>query len=117
MSQRTELSPEAVQALGTVSPELAWEQVQDLVAGAIEEQPEASLKVLQEADWPGGDLRDLLELLGQLNPVDGINYLVESNDLLLNNADRNNKLDPLMMLGAVLNFLTTNDRWLSQGSI
>ena len=101
------LDPEARQALGNLSPELAWLQIKTAVSRAIEYQfPEAD-KARQEANFPV-DLRNLMEVLEVTNPVRAINNLVYRNPRL--NLQTVEKF-PLEALKAVLRMLTSNDRW------
>jgi hypothetical protein len=102
------LDPEAKQALGKVSPELAWRQVQDKVVHLLEEDYREAVQELEAADYPV-DLRSLVEVLAVGNPVRAVNNLHYANpNLNLQNLEKQN---PLKVLRAVLKMLTSSDRW------
>jgi hypothetical protein len=102
------LDPPAEFALGKVTPKLAWEQVQALVAQCLEEYYQAAEELRQRMNYPV-DLRNLQEVLGITDPVRGINNLVYANpDLDLKNLPDQ---PPLEVLQAVLKMLTSSDRW------
>jgi uncharacterized protein YfaS (alpha-2-macroglobulin family) len=105
--QNFSLDPEAKQALGSVSPELAWLQVRTLVSQAVEKDLRKAENLRQTANYPV-DLTNLLEVLGAFNPVRGVNLLHESNPTL--NLQDLMKQSPLAVLNAVLKTLMTNDR-------
>lgn len=114
MSQQTvqnrkfPLDPEAHRALGSLSPKLAWEQVQTMVAQCLEEYYRASADLLEQQNLPI-DLRNLQEVLGVTDPVRGINNLHYANpDLPLQELPN---LPPLDVLKAVSKMLTSSDRW------
>jgi hypothetical protein len=102
------LDPEASKALGSVSPQRAWRELLDVLARALENQPEESEALAQQMNLPG-DLDDLLAILGQMDPVEGINQLhYASQNLDLQNLP---KQTPLSILQAVLSMVLESDRW------
>lgn len=105
--QRFQLDPEARQALGSVSPALAWLQVRTLVSQAIETDLRRAEDLRETANYPV-DLVNLLAVLGAFSPVRGVNLLHESNPTL--NLQDLMKQNPLAVLNAILKTLTTNDR-------
>lgn len=72
------LETQAKLALGKVSPELAWEQVRAQVAYVAEEQYRAGQALAEHEELPI-DLPNLQEVLGLMNPVQGVNLLAYSN--------------------------------------
>ena len=109
-SSKLVLSPEAAEALGRVSPELAWLQIREAFQGAIQDYPEASESLAKYENLPES-LESLGGSLGSFNPVKAINYLVESNpDLSLQDIPH---LPPLTILRALLTTMLTNDNLLS----
>ncbi len=110
MSKRAgqKLDPETSQALGSVSPELAWLQLRDLVAGALLEQPEEAAELAQQMNLPG-DLEDLLAMLGEMNPALGISQFHYKNPQF--DLQQIPKQTPLSALRAVLSMVLESDRW------
>ena len=102
------LDPPAKFALGKVTPQLAWEQVQALVAQCLEEYYQAAEELRQRMGL-AVDLRNLQEVLGITNPVRGINNLHYSNPDL--NLKALPEQPPLEVLQAVLKMLLNSDRW------
>lgn len=68
------LTRQAKKALGKVSPELAWLQVGTMVAHVQEQYEEAGEELCRINDL-GEDLWNLLEWLGNMDPVKGLNLL------------------------------------------
>ena len=108
-TQRYSLEPPAREALGKVSPELAWEQVQAMLMQCVEEYYQAAEELRLRYNLPV-DLRNLQELLGDwgLNPVRAVNELRYANP----NFDLKDipAQEPLKVLEAVLRMLMLNDR-------
>lgn len=102
------LDPEAKQKLGPVTPELAWEEVKTQVQNAIQNQYKESEALRLKANYPV-DLRNLTEVLELIHPVRGVNNLHYANPSL--NLQSLPKQPPLSILQAVLNMLTSSDRW------
>jgi len=97
--------------LRKVSPQLAWLQLQDLVARAIEEQYEQSQQLAQKMNLPG-DLQDLLQFLGVEQPNEALSDFQYANPKFdLQNLP---KQDPLKALQAVLKMLLESDRFQAQ---
>src|ERR1043166_4933158 len=105
-----ELEPEAKEALGKLSPEAAWAQIQSAIVHDLMEHGAAAREVVARENL-GMRLEDLIALMPELNPVLQINLLVESNpDLDLTDIPH---LPALTVLKAVAETRTTNDRQLS----
>jgi hypothetical protein len=107
---KPQLSLDAQVALGKVSPQLAWVQVEDQVGQAIEEHYEESEQLRLEYNLPI-DLTNLTEILAETNPVRGVSELQYINQ----NLDLKNipKQKPLEVLKAVLRMLTESDHYLA----
>ena len=97
-------------SLGKVSPELAWERVQDLVQQAIEMDYDQSQKLVEKYDLPI-DLPNLKECLALMNPIQGCNHLHYINpELKLKDLMSQS---PLKILEAVIRIYTVSDRYQS----
>jgi hypothetical protein len=95
-------------ALGQVSPELAWEQLQTLVQQAIADEYEGSESLRLRFNLPV-DLTNLTELLAIMNPVCGMNEFHYINPRIpLRNLM---SVNPLRALEAVLRIYTVSDRY------
>jgi hypothetical protein len=103
-----ELDPEAKQALGRVSPELAWLQVKTLVQEAIQQEYDQAEEMRLQANYPV-DLTDLTEVLEVMNPVRGVNQVHYANESL--NLQHLPQQPPLKVLQALLNMLMNSDRY------
>jgi hypothetical protein len=101
------LDPEADQALGTVSPELAWLQVGGLVMQFVERYPDLANAMARKMDLDM-NFEELDELLQLIDPVAGINQLhyIQS-DINLREVDHQ---DPVLVLKGVIRMLTISDR-------
>jgi hypothetical protein len=113
--RNTPLDPEAKQALGNVPPAAAWLELQDQVAGAFCDHPEEAdvLLVKYEAMYQCPyDLEGLLAMMGNLNPVVGINNFQYLNEKV--NLKDVMKSKPLDVLEQVLKMLTISDKWQSE---
>lgn len=105
---QNQLEPLARQALGNVSPELAWEQIRTQVENAIENQEQESQQAAQKNGLPT-DLTDLVENLGVINPARAINLFHYANPKF--NLQQIAKQKPLDVLKAVLKMETQSDRF------
>lgn len=103
-----QLDPEAKQAIGKLSPELVWEQVKIMVQQAIQQYPQESEALRLKANFPV-DLVNLMEVLGVMNPIRGVNQLHYANENLP--LTKIPKLPLTEVLQAVLKFLTDSDRY------
>jgi hypothetical protein len=104
------LDPEAKQALGRVSPELAALQLRTLVSQVADIYPEETEKLRQKYEYPV-DLTNMLEVLGIMDPVRLANQLHYADPKLdLQNLP---KQDPLKVLEALLKMFTQSDRYQS----
>jgi hypothetical protein len=110
LKRKYPLEPDAVRALGKVSPELAWLQVRTLVQGAIEEYFQAAKELANRLNW-SCQLEDLSEILGSVNPVRGVNELVYTHANQELNLEDIPSLPPLQVLEAVLKMCLENERW------
>lgn len=108
------LEAEARQALGKVSPELAWAQVQAHLNQCVEEYYQAAEELRLRYNLPV-DLRSLQEVLADFNPVRGVNELHYSTPNLPLNDLMNQP--PLKVLEAVLRMLLENDRLLGSKQV
>lgn len=105
--RRKQLDPEAKQALGNLSPELAWLELQDQVTAAIVEHFEEAQRLANSQGWKAtlGALPDAL--LG-LSPVFAVKLFVESNpDFNLQSIPYRNR--PLEVLNAMFEMLLHNE--------
>ena len=104
-----QLEPEVQAALGKVSPELAWVQVEAMLMQCVEEYHQAAEELRLRYNLPY-DLRDLQEVLSdwKLSPARAVNELHYSNP----NLDLKSlpEQPPLKVLEAVLRMLMLNDR-------
>jgi hypothetical protein len=107
--KRHYLDPEAKEALGSVPPEVAWEQIHTLVFQAFEYQPGEAQKLMDEYQPPFRDQMSLDLALQHVDPVVGLNnfqYLnkkVDLRDVM--------KSKPLDVLEEVLRMITLSDKW------
>lgn len=109
-AHKSKLSPQALIALGKVSPELAWLQLRGKFQEDLQEYRGASEELAKREHLP-----ESLESLGgsmqSFHPIPAINFLLESNpDLDLQNIDH---LPPLTVVKAIMRMMLTNDRLLS----
>lgn len=111
------LSPEAVKALGPVSPDLAWVQIRNQFAAALLDSPETARELaeregLAKSRFSTEGLENLQEAMGNQEyfpPVSSINHLLESNPhLSLRDVDQ---LPPLVLLKAILRMRMTNEAY------
>ena len=108
---KLQLDPPVVMALGKVSPELAWEQVQAMVSQALEVYPAQAKDLFKKMD-SREDEEELLDLLGNLPPVEGLNQLHYINrEMDLRDIPHQ---PPLKVLEAVLRITCKSDRWASR---
>lgn len=108
--RKFQLDPEARQALGRVSPELAWTQVRALVSHIREQYPEEAEQLRQKWEYPV-DLSNLEEVLGAMNPVRGVNQLHEAAPNL--DLQTLPKQQPLKVLEALFKMFMESDRYQS----
>ena len=107
-NQNPQINFDAQVALGKVSPQLAWLQLESLVNQAIEVEYEHSQELAEESNLPI-DLTNLTEILAETNPVRGVNEFQYANPKFdLKNIP---KQKPLEALKAVLKMLTESDRY------
>jgi hypothetical protein len=106
---RDQLEPDAQAALGKVSPELAWVQIEAMLMQCVEVYYQAAEELRLRYNLPV-DLRNLQELAGDwgLNPVRAVNEFHYSNPSFgLRDIPEQ---PPLKVLEAVLRMLMLNDR-------
>ena len=106
---KPQLSQDAARALGKLSPELVWMELESQVAMAIEDHYEEAEK-LAAMGWED-PLDDLVYTLNQMfghTQTLAINYFMESNpDFNLQNISKRDK--PLEVLEAIFEMLLTNE--------
>jgi hypothetical protein len=107
------LEPEAKAALGDLSPLLVWSQVGNLVAHTFEAYPDEANKLLDKYQPPVNQ-GWLYVALQHLDPVVGINGLVEINDDRKVNLKDLMKSNPPDVLEKVLFMVTLSRKWLSE---
>jgi len=107
---RSDLEAAAREALGNVSPQLAWLQIRTMFQHEMEEYRGAAESLAKYENLPES-LESLAASMEGFLPIPAINYLAESNpDLDLTDIPH---LQPLTILKAVLHTQMTNDRLLS----
>jgi len=108
-----QLDPEAKAALGDLSPVLVWSQVGNLVAHTFEAYPDEADKLLCRYQPPVNQ-EWLYVALQHLDPVVGINNLVEMNDHPKLNLKDLTKSNPPDVLEKVLFMVTLSSKWQSE---
>jgi hypothetical protein len=107
------------EALGKVSPELAWLQVEDLVYEVTENYCNETKELADEMNWEMQmhmDLEDLRGLLAEMNPVLGINEFHWINpefslrDIPVKDIPKEKALAALL---GVLRIFLLSDHWLA----
>jgi hypothetical protein len=106
--QQYQLDPEAKEALGKVSPELAWLEVKAMVQQAIQYPFKEAEDMRLTANYPV-DLRNLTEVLEVGSPTRAINQLHYASPNL--NLQQIMKQPPLKILESVLKMMTVSDRY------
>ncbi len=111
--QNIMLDPEAKAALGELSPVLVWSQVVNLVAHTFEAYPDEANMLLDKYQPPVNQ-EWLYVALQHLDPVVGINSLVEINDHPKLNLEDLMKSNPPDVLDKVLFMVTLSSKWQSE---
>ncbi len=109
---KSNLSPEAISALGKVSVQLAWTQIRDKFQQDLLDHRETCEGLAKAAQLPTSldALAESLESRKFFPPVSSINHLVESSpDLSLRDIPH---LTPLTVMRAILHMRMTNQAYL-----
>jgi hypothetical protein len=107
--RRDQLEPDAQAALGNVSPELAWLQIEAMLAQCVVEYYQAAEELRLRMNLPV-DLTNLQELASdwKLSPVRAVNEFHYANPSF--NLKDVPAQEPLKVLEALLRMLMLNDR-------
>jgi hypothetical protein len=109
-AELNKLSPQAKHALGSTSPQLAWEELVSQVSEAVEDEYPEAEKVAKSLGWsdPLSDLPALLDDKLTPNPTMAVNLFVQSNpETSLRQVSRD--LRPLRALKSILQMLLLNE--------